>query len=313
MRRRDHHNKRFAFAVAAKRWRAVRLIQRHIVGWLERNGRLVEGRHKPDAGTTQARLRAYAERVYMGQDDTGGTAEMAMMAVMEAAKGDGGGEEEGGACKHGVANVAVRALRESRTRAGGAVRGGVGNGAAAGGGEAHRGDAEDGDGWGRSAAGVGSRNANGHGGVVRLTASARGSRARATPGSGGGDENALPPSSRSTGCGVVSGGGGGDAMSAYRAAKSAVETAASLDKRRAGNVSSAPSSQMLYDLKALQPIQRHREATGVDDVRGGGGGGGGFGSGGSRGALATMPLVVERNSHARALTARRGGSGRGWH
>jgi len=31
MKLRDHYNKRFAFAVAAKRWRAVRYIQRHVI------------------------------------------------------------------------------------------------------------------------------------------------------------------------------------------------------------------------------------------------------------------------------------------
>jgi hypothetical protein len=28
--------------------------------------RYIEGRHRPDAGVTQARLRAYADRIYLG-------------------------------------------------------------------------------------------------------------------------------------------------------------------------------------------------------------------------------------------------------
>uniref|UniRef100_A0A7S0SBL6 Sialidase domain-containing protein n=1 Tax=Mantoniella antarctica TaxID=81844 RepID=A0A7S0SBL6_9CHLO len=202
MRLRDLHNRRFAFAVAAERWHAVRLIQRHVLGWLERTGRLDGARRVSDPGVMQAHLRAYAERIYLGQDDTGGTAAMTMMALMDPeAINDSG--------SHGVATGAPTISQEPTKRVGGGGKNGrETSGQTAGGASGVEASEAAASVRERCSSGrVRSRKASGDGGFVRLNASARGSRARTKPCSGPGpsrgsaDENVPPLSS--------DGGGGG--------------------------------------------------------------------------------------------------------
>jgi len=227
MRLRDLHNRRFAFAVAAERWHAVRLIQRHVLKWLERTGRLDGARRVSDPGVMQAHLRAYAERIYLGQDDTGGTAAMTMMALMDPeAINDSG--------SHDVATGAPTIPQEPPKRVGGGGKNGrETSGRTAGGASGVEASEAAASVRERCSSGrARSRKASGDGGFVRLNASARGSRARTKPCSGPGpgrgsaDEN-VPPLSSDGG-----GGGGSAALAAYRAARKAVETAAALDARR---------------------------------------------------------------------------------
>jgi hypothetical protein len=296
---------------------------------------------------------------------------MTMMQVLDAADC----EEAFNRKRGGVADVATMALREAKkaaARGGGVLTGADGgdknnnadgsnntaqNGNGNGKGNDSRGLLSSVGGDGRalaSATGGGvstrSRKVGGHGGLLRLTASARGScrdpAARVRLTRGGGDENAPSSSQgsvRTGGCAMgkqsasqSTSGGGGDALAAYRAAKEAVEMAASLDKRRKGAISRAPSSQQTssFNNKAFPPKQRHRAAMMGVNVGGGGDGGEGThgvhnsygqtvsgrggegdgGGGGGRRALAPLPSVAEQNT-AQALTARTGraSSGRGWH